>query len=262
VQYDEVLDLTIDLLCCMQFHTVRELSAEIAPQLDDDPWFDLLDELAALLADGGDPSGVHRAEQRLTPGAASVLGEVTGHAPRLRRLRHATASSMRRVQGHARVVQPTLLHGPGSLLLGEGSQLGFERSPGAASGVGYIDCRHPDAVISIGPRTVLNNDFAITSESEEGIRIGADCLIGGGVRIIDTDAHGIAPDRRHGPHVGRAPVVIEDNVWLGNAVSVLKGVTIGRDSVVAANAVVTASVPAGSIAAGVPARVVGTVHGG
>jgi maltose O-acetyltransferase len=101
----------------------------------------------------------------------------------------------------------------------------------------------PDAVIGIGARTVLNNDFAITSESAQGIRIGADCLIGVGVRISDTDAHGIAPDKRYGPHVAQAPVVIGDNVWLGNGVAVLKGVTIGRHSVVAGHAVVTESGP-------------------
>ena len=76
-----------------------------------------------------------------------------------------------------------------------------------------------------------------------------------------ADAHGIAPDQRHGSHAAKAPVVIEDNVWLGNDVSVFKGVTIGRDSVVAATAVVSKSVPPGSIAAGIPARVVGSVHG-
>lgn len=259
MQYDEVLDLAIDLLCCMQFQTVRQVCAEVSPQLDDDPWFDLLAEMATLLPDGGDTAGVYRAEQRLSALGSSVLGEATQHAPRLRRLRQAAASTMRRVQGRARVVQPTVLHGPGALTLGDGCQLGFLRSPGAASGVGYIDCRHPDAVISIGARTVLNNDFAITSESSEGIRIGADCLVGVGVRIIDTDAHGIAPDKRHGANAAKAPVIIEDNVWLGDGVAVLKGVTIGMGSVVAARAVVNRSVPPGTIVAGMPARAVGRV---
>lgn len=261
MQHDEVLDLAIDLLCCRQFQTVLDISAQVSRQLDDGPWFDLLSELAMWLPEGGDPTGVYRAEQRLISAAASVLGEATHHAPRLRRLRHAAGSTMRRVQGHAHIVQPTVLHGPGTLILGEGCQFGHFRSPGSASGVGYIDCRHPDGVISIGARTILNNDFTITSQSSDGIRIGADCLVGVGVRIIDTDGHGIAPDQRRGSFAAKAPVVIEDNVWLGNGVSVFKGVTIGRDSVVAANAVVNKSVPPGSITGGVPARVVGSVHG-
>ena len=184
---------------------------------------------------------MYRAEKRLATRAASVFGEASHDAPRLRRLRHGAGAIIRRVEGRARIVQPTGLHGPGALSLGEACQLGYGRSPGSSSGVGYIDCRHPDAVIGIGARTVLNNDFAITSESSQGIRIGADCLIGVGVRISDTDAHGIAPDKRYGPHVAQAPVVIGDNVWLGNGVAVLKGVTIGRHSVVAGHAVVTES---------------------
>jgi maltose O-acetyltransferase len=261
MQYDEVLDLAIDLICCMQFRPVQQVCAEMSAQLDtDDPWFDLITELAKLLPDGGDVGGVYRAEQRVAGRASSVLGEATYDAPRLRRLRHAAASTMRRVQGHARVIQPTVLHGPGQLVLGEGCQLGFLRSPGSASGVGYIDCRDPGAVVSIGARTMLNNDFTITSESAEGIRIGADCLIGVGVTVSDTDAHGIAPDKRHGPHAAKAPVVIGDNVWLGNGATVLKGVTIGRDSVVAAHAVVNRSVPDGTVVAGIPARTVGTAY--
>jgi acetyltransferase-like isoleucine patch superfamily enzyme len=110
----------------------------------------------------------------------------------------------------------------------QGCQFGFLRSPGCTTGIGHIDCRHPEAVISIGARTVLNNDFAITSESAEGILIGADRLVGVRVRISASDAHGIAPDQRHGSHALTAPVVIEDNVWLGNDTSVLKGVTLAE----------------------------------
>jgi maltose O-acetyltransferase len=166
---------------------------------------------------------------------------------------------MRRVEGHARVVQPTLLHGPGRLVLGQGCQFGFARSPRAATGVGYVDCRHPEAVIAIGARTVLNNDVVVISESPQGISIGADCLFGVGVRVLDTDAHGIAASARHGSNAATAPVVIEDNVWLGDGVTVLKGVTIGANSVVAAGAVVTRSVAADSVVAGVPAVPIGRV---
>jgi acetyltransferase-like isoleucine patch superfamily enzyme len=52
------------------------------------------------------------------------------------------------------------------------------------------------------------------------------------------------------------PTVLEDNVWLGAGVIVLKGVRIGRGAVVGAGAVVTRDVPAGSVVAGVPARMI------
>jgi acetyltransferase-like isoleucine patch superfamily enzyme len=53
-----------------------------------------------------------------------------------------------------------------------------------------------------------------------------------------------------------APVHIEDNVWLELNVVVLKGLTIGRDSVIGAGSIVTRSIPAGVLAAGQPARVI------
>jgi maltose O-acetyltransferase len=53
-----------------------------------------------------------------------------------------------------------------------------------------------------------------------------------------------------------APVRLEENVFIGDGTKILKGVTIGRDSVVGAGSVVTRSIPAGVIAAGNPARVV------
>lgn len=52
------------------------------------------------------------------------------------------------------------------------------------------------------------------------------------------------------------PVIIEDNVWIGEQVSVLPGVTIGKGSIIGANSVVSKSIPSGCIAVGIPARVV------
>ncbi|EMI41654.1 transferase hexapeptide repeat containing protein [Rhodopirellula sp. SWK7] len=85
--------------------------------------------------------------------------------------------------------------------------------------------------------------------------IGDRCLIGDGVTIFDSDFHGIHPDQRHqlGNH---SPVSISNNVWLGSRVMVLKGVSIGENSIVAAMSVVTKDIPANVIAAGNPARVI------
>jgi maltose O-acetyltransferase len=58
-----------------------------------------------------------------------------------------------------------------------------------------------------------------------------------------------------------APVHLEENVFVGDGTRILKGVTIGRDSVVGAGSVVTRSIPAGVIAAGNPARVVRELRG-
>lgn len=111
------------------------------------------------------------------------------------------------------------------------------------------------AVLEIGCRCGLS---ATVVAAAERVTIGDDVLCGANVTICDTDWHHPDPRRRHEPGPC-APVVIEDNVWLGMNVVVLKGVTIGRDAVIGAGSVVTKSVPAGMIAAGNPAVVVGPV---
>lgn len=86
--------------------------------------------------------------------------------------------------------------------------------------------------------------------------LGERVLCGANVTIIDSDAHGLALELRRSAPQPR-PVLIEDDVWLGLNVIVLKGVTIGRGTVVAAGSVVAADLPSGVVAAGQPAAVVG-----
>ena len=84
-----------------------------------------------------------------------------------------------------------------------------------------------------------------------GIRIGDDVLIGPKVNLV-TINHPLDPTTRRSTHC--APIVIENGVWLGAAVTVMPGVTIGENSVVAANAVVTSDVPTNTVVGGIPAR--------
>lgn len=92
------------------------------------------------------------------------------------------------------------------------------------------------------------------------IRIGAGCLIGANVTLADTDFHAISPSNRrynsNPDEIAVAPIVIEDNVFIGADVFILKGVTVGKNSVIGAASVVTRDVPENSVAAGNPARVV------
>ncbi len=80
-----------------------------------------------------------------------------------------------------------------------------------------------------------------------------DVLIGPRVNLI-TISHPLDPSTRRSTYC--APIVIKKGAWLGAAVSVMPGVTIGENAVVAANAVVTRDVPDNVVVAGVPARVV------
>lgn len=135
----------------------------------------------------------------------------------------------------------------------------------SCSRANFAGINHPVvlALLRKGAALEIGDDTGISGGSitaAVSVRIGRECLIGANCLITDCDFHAVAPaGRRHNSDpaaVAAAPVEIGDNVWLGANVTVLKGVTIGRDTVVASGSVVTKSLPAGVLAAGVPARVV------
>jgi maltose O-acetyltransferase len=93
----------------------------------------------------------------------------------------------------------------------------------------------------------------------ERIEIGPKSAIGPGCLLMDNDGHEIDPERRHEP--GKtAPILLEENVWLGSRVTILKGVRVGRDAVVGSGAVVTKDVANGDIVVGNPARRIGSAY--
>jgi acetyltransferase-like isoleucine patch superfamily enzyme len=95
----------------------------------------------------------------------------------------------------------------------------------------------------------------------EKIEIGNGVIAGANTTITDFDWHSVNPaNRSTGGEMRSAPILIEDNVWLGLNCLILKGVTIGENTIVGANAVVASSLPANVIAAGNPARVLHTLE--
>lgn len=109
-----------------------------------------------------------------------------------------------------------------------------------------------------GAALIIGDDSGFTGTT---VLAAKEVVIGNGVMcglysvITDTDWHGVHPSERHEP--GRSkPIHIEDNVFIGMYAIVLKGVTIGRDSLIGAGSVVTRDVPPGVIVAGNPAQVV------
>jgi acetyltransferase-like isoleucine patch superfamily enzyme len=90
-------------------------------------------------------------------------------------------------------------------------------------------------------------------QDQGGITIGDGALIGHHV-VLATLNHDFPPEIRG--DMRPAPIVMGKNVWLGARVTVLPGVTIGDNAIVAAGAVVTRDVPPGAVAAGVPARII------
>ena len=90
-------------------------------------------------------------------------------------------------------------------------------------------------------------------QDQGGIAIGDNVLIGHNVVLATLD-HNTCVSKR--AELFAAPIIIEDNVWIGANVTVTSGVTIGKGSIVAAGAVVTKDVPEYSIAGGIPAKVI------
>jgi acyl carrier protein len=106
------------------------------------------------------------------------------------------------------------------------------------------------ARVTIGDNVTIGSGAAIASDAE--IRIGNDVRIGRNVMILDTDFHDATSMDAPGTAV---PVVIEDDVRLGDGVVVLKGARIGKGASIAASSVVSGVIPPGAFAMGVPARV-------
>lgn len=96
----------------------------------------------------------------------------------------------------------------------------------------------------------INEDVEITCASH--IKIGDNCAIARGVIIRDYDAHTIIGDN----YQISKPIMIGNKVWIGNRAIILKGVTIGDGAIIAAGAIVTKDVPAKSVVAGNPARII------
>ncbi|MFM4916984.1 sugar O-acetyltransferase [Aeromonas dhakensis] len=106
--------------------------------------------------------------------------------------------------------------------------------------------------IHLGERSYINMGATLLDNAP--IRIGAEVMIGPNVQIY-TAAHALDADERIQGVETALPVTIEDRVWIGGGAILLPGVTIGREAIVGAGAVVTKDVPAGARVAGNPARV-------
>lgn len=107
-----------------------------------------------------------------------------------------------------------------------------------------------NAVLQLGSGYI---NYGLNLECYKKVVIGNNVLIGPNVTIRDSDNHSIF--QLDEENIKEQPIIIEDNVWIGMNAVILKGVRIGKGSVVAAGAVVTKDVPEHSLVAGVPAKI-------
>jgi acetyltransferase-like isoleucine patch superfamily enzyme len=125
------------------------------------------------------------------------------------------------------------------------------------SGISIVVGEHGS--VRIGEGCFVNHDVMIGAN--ESVDIGAHCLFGTGCVVIDWDHRHDDPDipvTRQGT-TSAGPIRVGANTWCGANVVITSGVTVGERCVIGANSVVTADLPAFSVAAGVPARIVRTV---
>ncbi len=121
---------------------------------------------------------------------------------------------------------------------------------------GWFRIMGNNCLIHIGEGTTVSQASLQAVESDRKILIGKDCMLSVGITIFTSDYHSII-DRDTGRRINHASdVIVKDHVWIGANALLLKGITVGDGSIIGAEAVVTRDVPANTVVAGNPAKIV------
>lgn len=172
----------------------------------------------------------------------------------LRIWKYKTLSNCKRVEGKPNLYLPLLLKGKGKIKFGKNVQIGVTLAHHTYSSYNYILANSEDSEVIIGDNVVLANGSSIQSDSK--VTIGNNVMIGINCFLVDTDGHDLDPEKRMDGDVKKGQITIENNVVVFYNSVVLKGVTIGENSVIGSCSVVTKSIPPNVFAAGNPAKVI------
>lgn len=144
-----------------------------------------------------------------------------------------------------------IIQGPGKVVVGP--HCFFDAATGQPNKIQTFD---PAATVTIGASCYLNG---VEIAAKQSVTLGDGCIVADAL-IMDTDFHSIETNR-HDPAapVKTRPIEVAGNVWIGNRSIILKGVTIGENSVVGAGTVVRQSVLANTVVIGNPQQTVKTL---
>jgi acetyltransferase-like isoleucine patch superfamily enzyme len=167
---------------------------------------------------------------------------------------YSNLSQLKIVNGHFNAIQPVLIKGNGKVSYGLEVNHGVPTSPHFYNTYTYIEARSKHSEIIFGDHISTNNNLSIVSEKK--VVIGSHTLMGCNCSIIDSNFHDLNPNNRLETDPNPKAVIIGENVFLGNSVTILKGVELGDHCVVASGSVVSSSFPKNSVIAGNPAVLV------
>ena len=156
-------------------------------------------------------------------------------------LRHCTrVGSLPRVYGRPRITNL------GEIVIGD--KFRFFSNTVTSEMVAYSGGR-----LEIGSGVFIN--YGASLSAHQLVSIGDGCQLGSYACLMDNDYHRVEDRTKPGES---KPIILGRNVWLGVRVIVLKGATIGENTVIGAGSVVTRDIPANCLAAGMPAKVIRT----
>ena len=177
-------------------------------------------------------------------------------------LRFYLERELKHCGSNVRIFRPQLLLGLNCVSIGDNFKMGF-------NGIIAAWEKHNNHIfhptISIGNNVSFGSNCHIASICS--VTIGSGVLCGSYILISDH-SHGafndfnlrLPPNERE--LISKGPIIIEENVWIGDKVTILPNVIVGKNSIIGANSVVTKSMPCDSVICGNPARVVKSLNNG
>jgi len=175
----------------------------------------------------------------------------------LKKFRLILASNCKQVLGTCKKNQPVVLRGFGKITFGTNVSFGVVNSPRYLNSYAFLESRLVTTEINFGNNISISNDFSI--EAEKNVTIEDNVVIGFNCSIFDSNFHDLKSDNRQASDPKPQAVLIKQNVFIGNNVTILKGVSLGVNVVVGACSVVTKSFPDNVIIAGNPAKIINTL---